>query len=160
MTLYTIGHSNLSLSRFFEMLQHHHVSLLVDVRSSPYSRYVPHFNKEQLEREVQRRGMAYRYLGAELGGRPTREDYMSDGHPDYEKMAEDSRLLATLAELISMSSTAHIALMCSEGDPRECHRARLLGRVLVQRFSVNAAHITPKGVVAQLELFPEQGALF
>ncbi len=160
MTLYTIGHSTLPLDRFFEMLHRHHVRLLVDVRSSPYSRYVPHFNRQQLEREAKRRRVAYRYLGAELGGRPNRAEYMSDGHPDYEKMAEDPELLETLGKLVSMSNTGNIALMCSEADPRECHRARLLGRVLVRRFSVNAAHITPRGVVGQLDLFPEQGALF
>jgi uncharacterized protein (DUF488 family) len=58
-TVFTIGHSNLSIEAFFALLDQHQIALLVDVRTSPYSRYVPQFNREPLAVETTRRGIAY-----------------------------------------------------------------------------------------------------
>ncbi len=43
-TVYSIGHSNQSVKAFLELLRTHGIQILIDVRSSPYSKYVPHFN--------------------------------------------------------------------------------------------------------------------
>jgi uncharacterized protein (DUF488 family) len=47
-TIYTIGHSNHSGEAFLALLHQHEITCLVDVRSQPYSRYNPHFNREAL----------------------------------------------------------------------------------------------------------------
>ena len=47
--LWTIGHSNHPLETFLALLRRHEIEVLVDVRSSPYSGYCPHFNTEQLK---------------------------------------------------------------------------------------------------------------
>jgi len=159
-TIFTIGHSNLSIDAFFALLDKYQIALLVDVRTSPYSRYVPQFNREPLAAETTRRGLVYRYLGEDLGGRPSDPALLTDGAPDYEKMATDSRLLEALGKVVAVAATRRVALLCSEGDPAECHRGRLLGRVLVNRVSVDVAHITPDGLRSQLDLLPEQTTLF
>ena len=51
MKLYTIGHSNHSIDRFIQLLDENGIMILVDVRSAPYSRYNPQFNKEDLQAE-------------------------------------------------------------------------------------------------------------
>ncbi|MHB0979129.1 MAG: DUF488 domain-containing protein [Thermoleophilia bacterium] len=159
-TIFTIGHSNLSIETFFALLEQHRIALLVDVRTSPYSRYAPQFNREPLAAETTRRGLVYRYLGEDLGGRPSDPVLLTDGASDYDKMAVDIRLLDALGKVVATATTRRMALLCSEGDPAECHRGRLLGRVLVNRFSVDVAHITADGLRSQLDLLPQQTTCF
>jgi len=160
MSLFTIGHSNLEIDEFFALLARHDVDLLADVRSSPYSAHVPHFNRGPIEREATGRGLTYRYLGTELGGRPADPRYTTDGRPDYEKMAGDPRLLETLGKVVEVAARRNVALMCSEGDPAVCHRTRLLGRLLLLRFEINVQHIVRAGLITQTDLLPEQTTLF
>ncbi|MCL5736285.1 MAG: DUF488 domain-containing protein [Actinobacteria bacterium] len=110
--------------------------------------------------EAERRAVAYRYLGEDLGGRPSDPALLTDGTPDYGKMAVDPRLLDALGKVVTAAATRRVVLLCSEGDPAECHRGRLLGRVLVNRFSVNVVHITADGPRSQLDLRPGQTTLF
>jgi uncharacterized protein (DUF488 family) len=159
-TVFTIGHSNHSIEAFFTLLEQHQIALLVDVRTSPYSRHVPQFNQEPLAAETTRRGLVYRHLGDDLGGRPSDPALLTDGAPDYDKMAVDPRLLEALGKVVTAAATCRVVLLCSEGDPAECHRGRLLGRVLVNRFSVDVAHITTDVLRSQLDLLPEQTTLF
>jgi uncharacterized protein (DUF488 family) len=70
--LFTLGHSNHPLEAFLELLGSHEVAAIADVRSRPFSRFVPHFSKERLERRLAEEGIGYLYLGAELGGKPVR----------------------------------------------------------------------------------------
>ena len=45
-TVFTIGHSNLSVEEFLSRLQRHSIQAVADVRSSPYSQRNPQFNRE------------------------------------------------------------------------------------------------------------------
>ncbi len=76
-TVFTVGHSNHPIERFEELLRTNRVTAVADVRSAPYSRFSPQFNKEELRARLRDRGIAYVYLGRELGGR-------SDDPSDYE----------------------------------------------------------------------------
>src|SRR5438105_15685627 len=89
--LYTIGHSNHPLDTFIGLLQAHAIQVLVDVRSQPYSRYTPHFESRQLRAAVTSHGIAYLYLGRELGGRPEGAAfYDADSHVRYDLGAESA----------------------------------------------------------------------
>ena len=46
--VYTIGHSNGTAERLLEMLDQHGITAVADVRSRPYSRFNPQFNREGL----------------------------------------------------------------------------------------------------------------
>ena len=70
LTIFTIGHSNHSLEVFINLLQSHKIDVHVDVRSKPFSRFSPQFNKEGLEKTVKVSGIKYLFMGRELGGRP------------------------------------------------------------------------------------------
>src|SRR5947209_11997942 len=88
-SLFTVGHSNHSLEAFLELLKKHTIQVLVDTRSYPYSRHVPHFNREELCEALRQRGIKYLFLGGELGGRPTGEEfYDEEGHVLYCRLAE------------------------------------------------------------------------
>ena len=67
--LFTIGHSNHSIGDFIELLQAHAISVVIDVRSAPYSRRNDQFNHKVLGRHLLVAGMRYLFLGRELGTR-------------------------------------------------------------------------------------------
>jgi uncharacterized protein (DUF488 family) len=145
--VWTIGHSNHSLATFVDLLRTHDIEFVVDVRSYPYSRYAPHFSLPQLEAALRAEGVGYLFLGQELGGRPSvDEHYDDDGHALYEPMSREPGFAAGIERVLSGARRYCIALVCSEGDPEECHRRLLVGRVLADR-GVELRHILADGSV-------------
>jgi uncharacterized protein (DUF488 family) len=69
--IHTIGHSDHDTAAFIALLRQHDITLVADVRSQPYSRWTPQFNREILARDLEEAGVAYVHLGDALGGRPT-----------------------------------------------------------------------------------------
>lgn len=163
-TIWTVGHSTHSLDRFVAMLSQERIEFLVDVRSYPYSRFTPQFNREDLAAALGGEPR-YLFLGAELGGRPDKsEHYDQDGHALYGAMAQEARFRAAISRLLDGARDYRIALMCSEGDPCDCHRRLLVGKVLASD-GVKLRHILPDGSVneeAEVKLSgtPSQEALF
>lgn len=133
-TLYTIGHSSHTPEHFLELLQRHRIEVLVDVRSAPYSRYTPHFDRESLRDLITAAGIKYLYLGDAVGGRPKDETFYDlDGHARYAKVAGSPDFLSGISRLERGADEFRVALMCSEEDPANCHRRLLIGRVLNER---------------------------
>ena len=67
--VFTVGHSNHPLEKFLDLIEQAGINVIVDVRSSPFSKMVPHFNRDALERELRTRSIKYVFVGEELGGR-------------------------------------------------------------------------------------------
>jgi uncharacterized protein (DUF488 family) len=146
-TVWTVGHSNHGFGGFAHLVAGQRIEFLVDVRSYPYSRFAPHFNREELEGAMAAHGVGYLFLGEELGGRPTREEhYDADGHALYGLMSEEERFKAAVDRLIRGAHRHRIALVCSEGNPQDCHRRLLVGKVLCDR-GVELRHILPDGTI-------------
>jgi uncharacterized protein (DUF488 family) len=144
LTVYTIGHSTHPMERFAALLRGAGITAIADVRSAPYSRRHPHFNKEPLQEALRARDVSYVFLGNELGGRPAEPGFYCDGVADYEKMAQRPEFQQGLDRVVSGAATYRIALMCSEGDPLTCHRCALVSRALAER-GVRVNHILPSG---------------
>ncbi len=140
----TIGHSTQSPEAFLTLLRKAEVTAVADVRSVPFSRHVPHFNRDALRETLAAEKIAYVYLGDLLGGRPTRRDFFSDGVADYEKMAKSDNFTAGLERVIGGAKAYRIALMCAERNPLDCHRCLLIGRALKER-GVSVRHIVDAG---------------
>ena len=124
--LFTIGHSNLDIKDFLSLLSKHNVTALADVRSSPYSRYVSQFNKENLKNSLLNSGIKYVFLGQELGARPKDRSCYVDGKALYQNIAKTTLFSQGIEGLSKGSKTYNIALMCAEKDPITCHRAVLI----------------------------------
>lgn len=186
--LYTIGHSNHTPETFLGLLRLHEIGVLIDVRSAPYSRFVPHFNKSELQDSLPKHGIDYRYAGDYLGGQPKDETvYKNQQVPDAEReqflklvdyeavMKKDWYLkgIRRLLEIVEQSESG-VAVMCSEGDPLDCHRHHLIARSLVDAsvrvadHNINVQHILKDGTIKLVtdEDFdvhrqtPRQGRLF
>lgn len=152
-TIYTIGHSNHPAEVFLALLDQHAVELLVDVRSSPYSRYVPQANREALSRALATAGISYLWLGARLGGKP--EGVVAD----YDELRTSPTFQQGIDELLALATERRTAIMCAEGDHRQCHRYRLITPVLVDR-GVQVVHIQADGSLVEEIEQPRQLNLF
>ena len=140
----TIGHSSHSSERFIALLRDAGVTAVADVRSAPYSRHAPQFNRDRLRDDLDRAGIAYVFLGRELGGRPAEREFYADGVADYERMAQAPAFVAGLRRVIEGAQSYRITLMCSERDPLTCHRCLLVGRALAEH-GARVSHILDSG---------------
>lgn len=130
--IYTIGHSNHPVERFIELLGHHRIEVLVDIRSSPYSKHTPQFDLKNIKRDIEAAGIRYLYLGKELGGMPKdQEFYDSRGEINYAALAESPSFREGISRLKKGLQQYRLALMCSEENPENCHRWLLVGRTLL-----------------------------
>src|SRR5260221_8567835 len=136
----SVGHSTLGYDKFLLSIRRAGVTAIADVRSAPYSRYNPQFNRETLKDELRLDGIAYVFLGEQLGGRPKGETFFCDGVADYEKMAATPTFAEGLKRLVTGAKKYRIAMMCSEHDPLDCHRCLLVGRALFEK-GVSVRHI-------------------
>lgn len=143
--LYTIGHGNRKPDEFLDLLKRYDVEYLIDVRSQPYSRFSPSFNREDLSFFMQDNGVQYVFMGDSLGGRPADLACYIDGKIDYEIVMTKEFFLEGIQRLkTAYSKNLKVALMCSETDPCECHRSKLIGRVLESE-GLDLRHIDEKG---------------
>jgi len=150
-TVFTIGHSTHSIEAFVALLQQHGVTALADVRSAPYSRFNPQFNKEALARELKARGIKYVFLGRELGARSDDRSCYENGRVQYGRLARTDLFRQGLERVRRGAEGHRIALMCAEKEPLECHRTLLVARALDEQ-GVEVMHILGDG---RLESHPD-----
>ncbi len=145
LTIHTVGHSNLTEEQFIELLRAHGITLVVDTRSSPYSKYTPQFNQEGLRAAVREAEMEYLFLGKELGGRPQGGQYYDrEGRVLYHKVAESGPFASGLARILDLAGAERLVLLCSEENPSLCHRRLLITRVLADK-GAEVLHIRGDG---------------
>ena len=143
-TVLTIGHSTHSMEVFIDLLQRHRVTAVADVRAAPCSRFNPQFNRESLAGSLVARGMAYVFLGSELGGRSDDPSCYENGRISYARLGGTPSFRNGLDRVAQGAASHRIALMCAEKEPLECHRGLLVAPALEVR-GVSVAHIGPEG---------------
>lgn len=144
--IYTIGHSNLESKQFIELLYSNRIELLVDVRSSPYSKYVPHFNSPRLRNNLKKVGINYKYLGDKIGGKPSSIEYYIDGKVSYPLIKKTENYKNGIKELIKISRDYKTVIMCAEKDPVKCHRYQLITSSLIEK-GLEVRHIIEAGIM-------------
>jgi uncharacterized protein (DUF488 family) len=133
MQIFTVGHSNHSIEKFVEILKRNGVNAIADVRSSPFSRYFPHFNQSSLKLSLKTNGIFYVFLGEQLGARSRNSECYVNGKAKYDLIAETKEFAEGLYRIIEGSKKYRIALMCAEQDPITCHRSILVCKNLKDR---------------------------
>lgn len=131
--IYTIGYGNRTIEELIALLQQYGIRFLIDVRTSPYSRFKPEFGKEALEQALRPHNIRYVFMGQELGGRPADPDCYVDGKVDYDRV-RDKPFYQTGIQRVrtAWEKQLPVVLMCSELRPQECHRTKLIGETLSQ----------------------------
>lgn len=147
-SVWTIGHSTLSIEEFIERLKSFEIQLLADVRSYPGSRRYPHFNKEELSSSLADAGIRYEHF-PDLGGRRrARPDslnivWRNESFRGYADYMETKEFRAGIGRLLNIASTQRIAIMCSEAVWWRCHRSMISDYLKVKGTEVN--HIMATG---------------
>jgi uncharacterized protein (DUF488 family) len=148
--IYTVGHSTHSIEKFIALLKRHDVTALCDVRSSPYSRMNPQFNREPLKQSLREKDIAYVFLGKELGARSRDSSCYVKGKVQYDRIAKTKLFEEGLERVKEGIKTHKVALMCAEKDPLTCHRTILVTRNLVAS-GMLAQHILEDGALESHE---------
>jgi hypothetical protein len=132
------------------------IAAVADVRSYPFSQYVPHFNRPELESGLRERGIVYVFLGKQLGGRPTDPAlYDEEGHVDYEHVRTTTIFQQGLDRLCATADKFPVAMLCAEEDPLDCHRGLLIGPALVER-GIHPIHVRADGSRESTAQFEER----
>jgi len=148
--IYTVGHSTHTIEKFLYLLERHGVTAIADVRSSPFSRHNPQYNMDTLSAELKKRGIAYVFVGKELGARPDDPSCYEGGKVRYARLAKTSLFKTGIERVLSGAQKYRIALMCAEKEPLDCHRTLLVSRALEQR-GVSVLHILADGSIESHE---------
>lgn len=128
--LFTIGHSTHQLDEFLLLLSQYKIDYVLDVRSTPYSKYAENYNREILNKYLLSHNIHYSYMGAYFGARQENKTlYSQEGYLDFEKVRSTSLFLKGIDNVKKgLSQGYNIVLMCTEKDPFDCHRAIMVAR--------------------------------
>lgn len=145
---FTIGHSIHKIDLFIELLKANKINCIVDVRSYPYSKYNPQYNKEDLKKKLKESGIIYLYFGIEFGARRNDPSLLfPDGKVNFEKVISSDIFNKGIKRVSNgISKGYHIALMCSEKNPFGCHRFVLVSRGLVAN-GIDVNHILDNNTI-------------
>lgn len=155
--IYTVGHSNKTDLEFIDLLKKYQIDTVVDVRSSPYSRFVPQFNQNKLSQTLTSYGIDYKFLGNCLGGRPKdpacyKNGTLPEGKAnylelvDYREVAKRDFYKQGIHNLVNIAKDHRTVVLCSEEDPNRCHRKHLITKTLIE-LGVTISHIRGNGVL-------------
>ena len=146
--LFTIGHGNRKPEVFLSLLQEFDIHYLIDVRSQPYSKVNISYNQNDIKFFLQKHGIKYVFMGDTIGGRPEYPScYNDDGKVEYDKIKEKNYFLDGIDRLkTAYRKRLNVVLMCSELKPCECHRSKLIGKVLFD-INIPLLHIDENGKV-------------
>lgn len=146
MSLFTIGHSTHTQEYFLGLLRQHNIDYVLDVRSSPFSKFASWFNKDVIEEYLKKNNIVYCPMGKFFGARPTdRTLYCAEGYLDFEKTRASELFKKGLDNvMLGLASGHNIALMCTEKDPFDCHRTIMVSRGF-ELNGVNVQHIHADG---------------
>ena len=145
-TIYTIGHSTHNIESFVTLLKLHRIDAIADVRSVPYSRWQPQFNREDLSATLKTHSIAYVFLGKELGARSNDPACYEKGRVKYQLLARTPLFRSGIERVKDGSHSKVIALMCAEKEPLDCHRTILIAKELVKA-GADIAHVLENGQV-------------
>jgi len=158
-TIYTIGHSNVPIEQILNLLQVNNIETVVDIRSIPQSRYSPQFNRKSLAKGLDEIGINYVYLGDSLGGRPNDPTCYQGNEVKYDEVIKKPWYQQGIKELCRIAHLQCTTILCSEEDPKQCHRHQLVGQTLL-RLGFRILHIRGNGNIEPAIVIPEQPTLF
>ena len=147
LTLWTIGHGTAELEDLFSLLSAQSIDVLADVRSSPYSQYVPQANRDTLAAAAANHNIRYVFMGRQLGGQPSDPALLlPNGKADYPKVDASEKYRRGIEDLVRLAHAHRVCCLCSEEDSARCHRGLLIAETLT-RDGHQVLHIRHDGSV-------------
>jgi len=150
--VYTIGYGQRRGADVIDLLQRYGIEYLVDVRSTPYSRFRPEFSRPALEKALPALGVRYVFMGDLLGGRPSDPTCYRDGKVDYTALSRTPAYQHGIQRLKkAWMQGLRVCLLCSEARPEDCHRTKLIGQSLAEQ-GIPVRHIDADGSAVDHDL--------
>lgn len=155
--VYTIGHSNHSIEIFLSLLQKYSIDCLIDVRSVPASSYNPQFNKNNIKNYLMKNNIKYMHFGDEFGARHNDPDFLdAKGIVDFKSFRKSFLFESGIERLEDgLEKGFSISLMCSEGDPLECHRFSMIS-IYLEKIDISVNHIMRDGSIKLNEILEKE----
>ncbi|MER7499799.1 DUF488 domain-containing protein [Nonomuraea pusilla] len=147
--LFTFGHGTASQTLIAALLHGADVDAVVDVRTVPGSRRVPHVGRHELSAWLPGEGIGYRWE-RRLGGfrRPSPDSpdtfWRNDSFRGYAGYSRGPEFHAALKELLGQAAASRTAIMCSETVWWRCHR-RIIADYAVLVHAVPVLHLAHDG---------------
>jgi uncharacterized protein (DUF488 family) len=154
-TLYTVGHSIYEIEDFISLLKKNNVNTIVDIRSTPYSKFASQYNREDLKYYLNENEICYIFMGDLLGARYEDKDLLfENGKVNFKKVQETISFQQGINRLDKgISKGYNISLMCSEKEAFDCHRFGLVSEYVNKNLiDVDIKHIYPDKVLSQKDL--------
>ena len=142
MRLFSVGHSNLALPALVALLREHGIEHVSDVRAFPRSRRYPHFDQASLAVALPDAGIAYLWLGRELGGHRTNllstspHNALDENWRPYADHMGTAEFRTGIARLRDATGV----FLCAERDWQHCHR-RHIADYLVAIEGIEVLHL-------------------
>lgn len=150
---YTIGYAHHTQESFLSLLQQYGIQYVIDVRTMAYSKFHPQFNKEPLKCFLNNHGIMYRQMKEAFGiVRPNSMLLNKEGYLDFTKIAQLPEFKEGIKQMIrGLEKGYHIAFMCAEKAPSDCHRSTLVARALKEK-GYEVHHILWDGTIETQEM--------
>ncbi len=148
-----MGHSIYEIEDFVLLLKKHSIDTIVDIRSTPYSKFASQYNRETLKHYLKEKQIYYIFMGDLLGARYEDKSLLfDDGKVDFKKVQELKSFQDGIRRLEEgITKGYNISLMCSEKEAFDCHRFGLVSKVLTKN-GIDVNHIYPDKIISQKEL--------
>ena len=129
--IYTIGYEKSKVEDLISTLTNNSIDVVVDVRSIPYSKYYPSYNKEYFGKKLHDNNIKYLFMGDKLGAKNFSLDTVEGSNKiDYSKIRMKKTFQEGINRLHNGIKKFNICLFCSEKDPIFCHRNILICKEL------------------------------
>lgn len=138
--IHTIGYAAHTIESFIAALEKFNITAIADVRSQPYSKFKPEFNRENLIKVLKNNRIEYAFLGDNIGARIKAPECYKNGQVDYELISKHPLFQEGIDRLLKGMEKFSIALMCAEKDPINCHRTILICKNL-KKYQIQINHI-------------------
>jgi uncharacterized protein (DUF488 family) len=139
-TIHTIGYAAHTIESFIATLENFKITAIADVRSQPYSKFKPEFNRENLKKALINNHIEYAFLGDNIGARIKAPECYKNGQANYELISKHPLFQEGIDRLLKGMENFSIALMCAEKDPINCHRTILICKHL-KTYQIQIYHI-------------------
>ena len=151
--IYSIGHGNKKTDDFISELKSFDIKYLLDIRSKPFSKWNPQFNQNVLKSTIEKENIKYLFVGDVLGGLPKDKScYNKEGKVLYNEIRNKDFFKGGLSRIIiANEKNIKVVLMCSESNPEECHRSKLIGQELLKNSGISINHIISKNTLKSQE---------
>jgi len=147
MKIFMTGYSNLPEEVFIENLKKNGITMVVDIRERPYSRFQKWTSIKKLPDTLFKYGIKYQWMGGNLGG----SLFWKEGDECGLFKETEQKVWLGLEKLSDLAKEERVCLMCACGNFEKCHRS-VIAVFLISDYGATVYDINKDGTAQKVEL--------